>query len=118
MRNLTTEEQRIVEAARHIVKFEGYEVYEISGYECVKYSSNNERCLIDTGYHEDIVGWLKPVLSRIRKKGFKATLIGRHCTITAEGIVFKSPLKPNSDAESVWIPIVEFCKWYNETHQN
>ncbi len=114
MRNLTTEEQRIAAAAKEIAIFEGFEVFEANGYEQVEYSDNNTRCLIDTGYHEEI-RWLKPIIRLIKKKGFKATLIGRYCTITGmvDGSKFKSPDKPNSDVESVWIPITEFCKWYN-----
>jgi hypothetical protein len=118
MKELTPEEQRYVEASKHIIKFEGFEIFEENGYEQVLYSDDNVRCLVDTYYHDEL-SWLKPIIKLIKKKGFKATLVGRYCNITADDqLIFKSPQNPNSDIESVWIPIVEFCKWYNNKYAN
>lgn len=115
MKDLTAEEQRIADAALQIAVFEGYKVYYGHGYGNVIYSDDNDRCLIDTGYHDEL-RWLKPVIRLIKKKGYKCTLIGRYCTITGlpDGLKFKSPDKPNNEVESVWLPVLEFCTWYNQ----
>jgi hypothetical protein len=118
MRKLSEEQIRYVEGNKHIIKFEGFRIFVEDGYEKVDYNNQNILPLIDTYYHEEME-WIKPVIGLIKKKGFKANLIGHHCTITADastGLRFRSPLyiDRNSEVESLWRPVVEFCIWYNE----
>ena len=118
MRKLSEEQIRYVEGNKHIIRFEGHRLFVEDGYEKVEYNNQSIKALIDTYYHEEM-DWIKPVISLIKKKGFKTTLFGNRCRITADasaGIIFRSPeyFDRNSEVESIWRPVVEFCKWFND----
>lgn len=118
MKQLTEDEKKYVEGNKHIIRFEGFKIFESNGYENVIYDEDNVRCLVDTWYHkkENHSQWLKPVFKLIRSRGFKikCNVDKGQCTISNDFVKFRSPsIEYIEDYKRIWICVIEFCRWYN-----
>ena len=84
------------------------------GIDCYEYSKDVCYGFKDLKYHSSWE-WLMPVVEKIEKiKGVRIFIKGNRCEIFNYGFEMGSPLSVYK-IESVWLAVVAFIKWYNQT---
>lgn len=86
--------------------------------------------VMGTKYHSSWDDWLMPVVEKIEKDvskapylGFTVRIVGNSCLISCheknkqDGVIYQTPwgYRPLTKIEAVWLAVVEFIKWYNQT---